>query len=68
MNTETTPHRCPVCEGRQKVPASTYGQPTRNMVDCRSCEGSGIVWSMDVRDVTEVTIEMPDEDTPWRSR
>jgi DnaJ-class molecular chaperone len=41
-----TAHRCPVCEGKGKLPAQFYdafsssGKPTM----CRSCFGRGIVW------------------------
>lgn len=47
-----TPSTCPVCQGRGVVPAGFYstttGQGTTSTMipeQCRSCEGSGIVWS-----------------------
>lgn len=80
MNTQSTPHRCPVCNGAGTVRPGFYdhGNPLTmtNAVSeqCRSCFGSGIVWSMNVQEVTEITVEMPDEDdgyspnpTPWRA-
>jgi hypothetical protein len=43
------PYRCPVCEGRGRVPVGFYNpllqdgnQPT--FQDCRSCRGSGVIW------------------------
>lgn len=41
------PHKCPVCEGSGKKPASFYGESTNtggNLVQCKSCYGTGIVW------------------------
>ncbi len=56
---ETTPHVCPVCDGRGVVPQGFYivGWSASLMGDteqCRSCEGTGIVWSSEV---TELVIE-----------
>jgi hypothetical protein len=51
-----TPHKCPVCNGRQTVPSGFYGQPVPPGVHvpstsapmpeetCRSCGGQGILW------------------------
>lgn len=43
-----TPHTCPVCQGRQRVPASLYGLPMSTAVPsdvpCRSCGGTGVLW------------------------
>ena len=47
-----TPHRCPVCEGRQTVPEWFYmvqpgGYPTSSGVGttpCRTCNGTGVLW------------------------
>lgn len=38
---------CPVCNGKQTVPAGFYGDNSTaaNDVTCRSCGGRGIVWS-----------------------
>ena len=41
------PYRCPVCNGRQTVPASLYspyGTVLGAEEPCRSCLGTGIVW------------------------
>lgn len=42
------PYKCPVCEGRQRVPETTYravplGYPVGD-VDCRTCKGEGVLW------------------------
>lgn len=43
----STPYKCPVCEGKQIVAQSFYdaGQNPQEMESCRSCGGTGIVWS-----------------------
>src|SRR5208283_3367950 len=43
------PHKCPVCNGRGKVPAGFYGDKGIDASEspCRSCHGSGLVWSND---------------------
>src|SRR5208282_6077669 len=45
----STPHKCPVCNGRGKVPAGFYGDQGTDVSEppCRSCHGSGLVWSND---------------------
>lgn len=53
MTVEQIPHRCPVCEGKGLVPDWFYlvqigGTPISSgvgNVPCRSCQGTGIVWS-----------------------
>lgn len=41
----TPPYRCPVCEGRQWVPAGFYsGLPSISSEPCRACTATGIVW------------------------
>jgi hypothetical protein len=50
-----TPHKCPVCNGRQVIPETFYttqpgGTPVSSgcgEVPCRSCGGTGILWSDD---------------------
>jgi len=46
----STPHKCPVCQGRGTVLSSFYGPESTafNEVACRSCQGTGIVWSKDL--------------------
>lgn len=51
-----SPHTCPVCNGRQKVPAGFYAPPCPPGVvrpstslpameePCRTCGGSGVLW------------------------
>lgn len=42
-----TPFRCPVCEGRTRVPSGFYGE-TKNAsaeIICQTCHGAGVVWS-----------------------
>lgn len=46
---ERRPFRCPVCLGRQTVPAHLYAYvPTvgtnTNEVPCRTCHGTGVIW------------------------
>lgn len=44
------PHRCPVCDGKGRVPSGFYAPEGTVRLDeprmevCRSCFGSGIVW------------------------
>ena len=40
----TTPHRCPVCNGSGLVYGTLYHGPVEQ-VPCRSCNGTGVVWS-----------------------
>jgi hypothetical protein len=44
----STPHRCPVCQGRGTVDQSFYsrGQSTSAIgtETCKSCNGTGILW------------------------
>lgn len=40
-----TPHRCPVCLGKQTVPAGFYDGSTE-VEKCRSCGGTGVVWQV----------------------
>ena len=47
----STPHRCPVCEGRQTVEhqfyhpaASSSGNPFAP-VPCRTCKATGVIWA-----------------------
>lgn len=49
----TFPHKCPVCEGKRKLIKEFYrddeerkreGKEERVLVDCKSCNGTGIVW------------------------
>lgn len=50
------PHKCPVCGGRGLVPWQFYqlyynqeGTASNNYgatTDCRSCQGTGIVWEI----------------------
>jgi len=53
----STPYRCPVCWGKGLVPPGFYSQrgaeevsyPTTSSASseaCRSCGGSGVVWSL----------------------
>ena len=74
---KTTPHRCPVCDGRGQVPFAFYtskGATTRNdprMEPCRACD-NGVVWSMEiVTDVIEIRREGGGDDvtgpTSWRN-
>lgn len=49
-----TPHKCPVCNGTGNVPMGFYypypyrGNTTGGLTEqCRTCRGSGIVWSED---------------------
>lgn len=48
------PYVCPVCGGRGAVPAEFYssGGDTQ-AVPCRSCHGTGIVWSPQVATARE---------------
>ena len=45
---QTQPYACPVCNGKQKVPAGFYelsGTISRiHEETCRACNGTGIVW------------------------
>jgi DnaJ-class molecular chaperone len=47
--TNSVPHKCPVCEGRGKVPYNFYdlrGTTTACSEEvCKSCWGTGILWS-----------------------
>lgn len=41
------PHRCPICDGRTRVPSGFYGE-TKNAsaeIICQTCHGAGIVWA-----------------------
>jgi ribosomal protein L37AE/L43A len=47
------PYRCPVCQGKATVPRGFYGdqQAVPNAVEpCRTCGGSGIVWTPHVEE------------------
>lgn len=37
------PHKCPVCDGSGRYKLAT-AQCNSDVIDCRSCEGTGIVW------------------------
>jgi len=43
------PHACPVCKGRRTVPPGFYADSPAGTgtgeVTCRSCGGTGIIWS-----------------------
>lgn len=44
-------HRCPVCNGAMTVPSGFYLGLTPVSLErepCRSCNGTGIIWSEDV--------------------
>lgn len=46
------PCKCPVCEGKGIVPAgfyniSRYDSTSMSDEQCRSCNGTGIVWGID---------------------
>lgn len=36
------PHKCPVCDGKGKMPMGFYREGMAE--ECRSCEGRGLVW------------------------
>lgn len=38
-----TPHKCPVCEGSGRYRLAT-AQRLDDVIDCRTCDGKGIVW------------------------
>ena len=44
----STPHKCPVCEGRGHVPAGFYARATamHNTAPetCKACDGAGVIW------------------------
>jgi len=45
----SVPHKCPVCNGRGKVPADFYnkwidGSAHAGEETCRTCQGTGLVW------------------------
>jgi DnaJ-class molecular chaperone len=44
--TNPTPYVCPVCSGRQTVAQGFYDGiwMSSQREDCRSCDGTGIVW------------------------
>jgi len=47
----SVPHKCPVCNGRGKVPADFYnkwidGSAHAGEETCRTCQGTGLVWKM----------------------
>ena len=49
---EMKPHVCPVCNGTGEVPSGFYNQTSGTWTtsdntteQCRTCNGSGIVWS-----------------------
>jgi len=48
----TTPHCCPICQGRGEVPPGFYigSVFTRAISEtCRTCQGTGVLWeSLDV--------------------
>jgi DnaJ-class molecular chaperone len=45
------PHKCPICYGRGNVSggfyngAGIYSVSDKTMETCRSCNGTGIIWS-----------------------
>ena len=69
-----TPHRCPVCNGRGKMPTSFYSTPVLPQVatsafqaeeNCRSCSGTSIVWEP-FRFGTHVpACDIPQQVPPW---
>lgn len=43
----TIPVKCPICEGKGKVPAGFYPDESPTVagwVTCRTCKGSGVLW------------------------
>ncbi len=49
---EKTPHKCPICDGKGTVPNgfynstnNTYSTNSTATETCKTCHGSGIVWS-----------------------
>lgn len=42
-----TPHNCPVCDGRGKVPADIPAGTAFPLVQCPACHGTWIVWEPD---------------------
>ena len=42
-----TPHACPVCQGRGKVPADVPAGTDARLEPCPACHGTCIVWEPD---------------------
>lgn len=47
----SVPHKCPVCEGKGKVPGYFYDtvtvpSPALEPIACRACNGGGVLWGV----------------------
>jgi hypothetical protein len=42
---ESKPYCCPVCQGKATVPGGFYSSFQLGLEVCRSCKGTGIIWS-----------------------
>lgn len=38
------PHKCPVCDGKEKYYHKFDGQSVPTLITCIACEGKGIIW------------------------
>jgi len=68
-----TPYRCPACLGNGKQNAGFYEQvggywagSSAQLVDCRSCNGTGVVWDGATLFVpAPVVTPVPEVPGPW---
>lgn len=60
-----TPHRCPVCLGSGIVDESIYTRlPTTTTAPCRSCGGTGVLWSRSWDEVCPPPVVVPQGEDP----
>lgn len=55
--------KCPVCNGRQTVPAAFYTSQTNSgtcvsmgEIECRSCKGTGVIWGPGTPALSSISI------------
>lgn len=57
------PYRCPICDGATKVQTRLYQEAwevvSLELVACRSCIGTGVVWSPDDHSVPLFSVPNP---------
>lgn len=62
------PYKCPVCEGRGSLPSNFYtrdaGATSTADIQCRSCKGTGVLWSTSPGHVEPTAAPVPSTPSP----